>query len=88
MAASHPGPSVPAVARQSALGAGAAPSSPDLCPADQQTGGTVEGRPLKCLPPKMLSVSPLVGRFFWPQDMLPFKNSYFKFMYLIQNCCL
>ena len=43
MAASHPGPPVPAVARQSSLGAGAAPSSPDLRTADQQAGGAVEG---------------------------------------------
>ena len=43
VAASHPGPPVPAVARQSSLGAGAAPGSPDIRTADQQAGGAVEG---------------------------------------------
>lgn len=43
MAASHPGPLFPVLAGENPVRAGAAASSTDHCPADQQAGGTVEG---------------------------------------------
>ena len=49
MAAAHPGSTVPSVARQSTLRAGAAPSSPDLGATNQQAGGALEGVSWKCL---------------------------------------
>ena len=43
VAAPHPGPTVPGLAGQGAHGAGPAESTTDLCPTDQQAGGTLEG---------------------------------------------
>lgn len=43
MAASHPGPLFPVLAGENPVRAGAAASSTDHRPADQQAGGTVEG---------------------------------------------
>lgn len=43
MAASHPGPLLPVLACENPIGAGAAASSSDHRPADQQAGGTLEG---------------------------------------------
>ena len=43
VAAAHPGPLLPVLARQNPLRAGAAQGSSDHRPADQQAGGTLEG---------------------------------------------
>lgn len=43
VAASHPGPLLPVLARQNPFRAGATQGSSDHRPADQQAGGTVEG---------------------------------------------
>lgn len=43
MAATDPGPLLPVLAGEDPIGAGAASSPSDYCPADQQVGGAVEG---------------------------------------------
>lgn len=43
VAASHPGPLLPVLAGQNPLRTRAAQGPSDHCPADQQTGGTLEG---------------------------------------------
>lgn len=44
VAASHPGPLLPVLAGENPIRAGAAQGSADSRPADQQAGGTVEGK--------------------------------------------
>ena len=86
VAATHPGSSVPPVARQSTLGAGAAPSSPDLSATNQQAGGALEGVSWKCLPQTILFIKCL-SVFSWHQCMMPI-NSVFFFMYRSRAFCL
>ena len=43
MAASHSGSLLPLLAGENPLGTGAAPGTPDHCPADKQAGGALEG---------------------------------------------
>lgn len=62
VAAPDPGPLLPLLAGEDSLGAGAAAGPPDHSPADQQTGGALEGTACTFLGFILLNSE---GFFFW-----------------------